>query len=247
MASSSRNPAIAWSQKSEMPSTSRATLIVPSSSAPIAAPTALPLPPKIATPPTTTEAITISEKLVPPALVLIVWYWAAHSTPPTPAMPAAQREGGEHPPGHGNAGQPGAIRIRPDRVELPAGPERPQVVRPDPDHGGHRDREPRNPEDGRVGDVDESGGQRRSDDLVAADDQDVDALDDVEGGQRDHEAGHPPERHHQPVSRAERQPDARARPGTRRGSGYRARARTSRPTGTRTAPALTGPRGPRSL
>ena len=87
MASSSRNPAIAWSQKSEMPSTSRATLIVPSSRAPIAAPTALPLPPKIATPPTTTEAITISEKLVPPALVLIVWYWAAHSTPPTPAIP----------------------------------------------------------------------------------------------------------------------------------------------------------------
>jgi hypothetical protein len=34
--------------------------MVCSSSAPMAAPTALPLPPKIATPPTTTEAITVS-------------------------------------------------------------------------------------------------------------------------------------------------------------------------------------------
>ena len=51
---------MAWSQKGEMPSTYRAELMVASSSAPSAAPTALPLPPKIATPPTTTAEITVS-------------------------------------------------------------------------------------------------------------------------------------------------------------------------------------------
>ena len=43
-----------------MPSTFSAELMLPSSSAPTAAPTALPLPPKMATPPTTTAEITVS-------------------------------------------------------------------------------------------------------------------------------------------------------------------------------------------
>jgi hypothetical protein len=58
MASNRRNPAIASSQNWEIPRTCSAVLIVFSSSAPMAAPTALPLPPKIATPPTTTAATT---------------------------------------------------------------------------------------------------------------------------------------------------------------------------------------------
>ena len=60
MATSSRKPQIAWSQNEEMPSTYSAELIVVSSSAPSAAPVAVPLPPKIATPPTTTADTTCS-------------------------------------------------------------------------------------------------------------------------------------------------------------------------------------------
>src|SRR5712691_7297897 len=183
-----------------MPSTFSAELMVSSSSAPMAAPTALPLPPKIATPPTTTAAITISEKLFPPALVLMVWYCDAHSTPATPAIPP-------HRVNAVNTRLPGAVGIRPDRVELPAGPERAQVVRPGADHRGYGDGEPRNPEHGHVGDGDEPGRQRRGDDFVAADDQDVDALDDVERGERDDQARHPPERHHHAVRHAAGQPD----------------------------------------
>jgi hypothetical protein len=60
MATKSRKPAMAWSQSGEIPSTFSAELMVLSKSAPTAAPTALPLPPKIATPPTTTAEITVS-------------------------------------------------------------------------------------------------------------------------------------------------------------------------------------------
>ena len=61
MAASSRAPAIAWSQNGEMPSTyERRVDGVEQQRAEGGAPTALPLPPKIATPPTTTAATTIS-------------------------------------------------------------------------------------------------------------------------------------------------------------------------------------------
>ena len=57
MATSSRNPAIASVHSDGTPSTFSAELIVWSRSAPRAAPTTLPLPPKMATPPTTTAAM----------------------------------------------------------------------------------------------------------------------------------------------------------------------------------------------
>ena len=115
IATRSRKPQIAWSQNGEMPSTYSAELIVESSSAPSAAPMTLPLPPKIATPPTTTAAYGWSSKPVP-AVESIVPYWAAHSTPAMPAMRAADRERGEHAPADRDAGQACRLRVGPDRV-----------------------------------------------------------------------------------------------------------------------------------
>src|SRR6516225_5347170 len=42
---------------------------------------------------------------------------------------AADAEGGEHPPAHRDAGQPGRLRVGPDRVQVAPGTERPHVVR----------------------------------------------------------------------------------------------------------------------
>ena len=60
IASSSRVPATAWFQNADTLAATSAWLIVFSSSAPRAAPYTVPLPPKIATPPTTTAAMTFS-------------------------------------------------------------------------------------------------------------------------------------------------------------------------------------------
>ena len=85
IATSSRKPAIASVHSDGTPSTLSATLIVCSSSAPSAAPTTLPLPPKIATPPTTTAAMTWSSRPLA-AVASIVLYCVAQKTPPRPAI-----------------------------------------------------------------------------------------------------------------------------------------------------------------
>ena len=91
-----------------------------SSIAPTAAPTALPLPPKIATPPTNAEH---DGQLVAGARARVDrLYCAAHSTPASPAIAPADRERGEHPPADRDAAsraasglEPIAYSSRPDR------------------------------------------------------------------------------------------------------------------------------------
>ncbi len=130
IATISRSPAIASVHSDGTPSTLRATLIVCSSSAPRAAPTTLPLPPKIATPPTTTAAMICSSRPLA-AVASIVLYCVAQKTPPRPAMRPGEDECEEHPPGDRDAGQAGGVRIGADRVQIAPGAIGAQVVRRD--------------------------------------------------------------------------------------------------------------------
>src|SRR5216683_1853514 len=116
-----------------------------------------------------------------------------------PGDRAAQDERREHALRDRDASEACRLRIRPDRVEFPAGPEGTQVVRAGRDHDGDHDGEIGNPEDRGLRYADEAAGQRARDDLAAADDQYVDSPDDVEGGERHDEARHASDRHHEPV------------------------------------------------
>ena len=109
---SSRKPAIACGpQRRHAEHVQSAELIVCSSSAPSAAPTTLPLPPKIATPPTTTAAITWSSSPVRGGGV-------DRAVPGRPEHAgeagerAADHERGEHAPGDRDAGRAARRRGR---------------------------------------------------------------------------------------------------------------------------------------
>src|SRR5215469_16221282 len=122
---------------------------------------------------------------------------------------AADRERGEHAPPDGDAGQPCRLGVRSDGVQFPAGPVRPQVVHADPDHHRDRDGHVGDAEGGRPGYLQEGVGQRGGNDLLAAEQQDVDPADDVQRAERHHQAGHPARAHHEPVGHAARQADAK--------------------------------------
>ena len=87
-----------------------------------------------------------------------------------------------------DAGEPRGVGVRADRVQLAARPERAQVVRADADDDRDDDREDRDPGDRLLRDLEERVRQRARDDLAAADDQHVDAADDVEHRERHDEA-----------------------------------------------------------
>src|SRR5581483_7789912 len=124
---------------------------------------------------------------------------------------AAHRERGEHPPADRDARQPGGFGAGSDRVQLPAGPERAQVVGAGPDHRGYHDRQVGEPSRGRPGDTGEARRESGRDDLVAAHDEDVRAAENVERGQRDDQAGHPADRDHETVHDPAPETDAQAR------------------------------------
>src|SRR5215469_13388948 len=127
-----------------------------------------------------------------------------------PGDRAADRERGEDAPADRDPGQPGRLRVGADRVQVPAGTVGPQVVCADPDHHRDRDRQVGDAGGGRPRYLDERGRQRALHDLLAAEQQDVDAADDVQRGQRHDQARHPPGGHHDPVGSAARQADAQA-------------------------------------
>src|SRR6266511_3343359 len=123
---------------------------------------------------------------------------------------AADGEGGEHPSSDRDAGQARRVRVRPDRVQLAAGTERAQVERSRGDDRRDHDREIGNAVERLERDLDEGVRERARHELPAADDQDVDAANDVERGECDHEARHPADHRQRDVHDSAREPDADA-------------------------------------
>src|SRR5215472_846750 len=128
-----------------------------------------------------------------------------------PCNAAADREGGEDPLADGDTGQARGFRVRADRIKLAPGSVGTQVVRSGPDYRGYHDGQVGNPEHVCPGDRGEAGRKCLGDHLVPAHDEDVDSADDVESGQRDHEAWHPADGHHEPVGDAAAETDSQAR------------------------------------
>src|ERR1700761_6067295 len=121
---------------------------------------------------------------------------------------AADGERGEDPPADRKAGEPRGLGVGADRVQVAARPVGAQVVGADRDHRRDGDGDVRDAADSVLGDVEEGVGQRRGVHLVAADDQDDDAADDVKGREGDDQAGDPSGRDHDPVGDAAGQTDA---------------------------------------
>src|SRR5580704_8678529 len=130
--------------------------------------------------------------------------------PGHPGDSPARGERGEDPPADRDGGQPGGLRVGADRVQLAAGPERSHVVGADRDDHGDRDGQVGDARHGGAGDIGERVRQGLGGHLVTAHDEDVDAPDDVQRGQRDHQARHPAHRDHEAVGHPAGQPDAQA-------------------------------------
>ena len=109
----------------------------PRNSAPSAAPTTVPDPPKMLTPPTTTAATTWSVTPVA-AVALIVPNWMPHRTPAMPASrPQTENDDERHEAGP-DAEDLGRLGVAADRVDRAA---EPRLAQDDGDDGDDRDRD----------------------------------------------------------------------------------------------------------
>src|SRR5215207_5113687 len=124
-----------------------------------------------------------------------------------PGQRTGQRERRQHPPLGPDAGQPRALRVRADRVELATGAVVAQPLAHGQEHDERDDHEDRYAED-RVGaEVQEGVGQRLGVDLAAVGPQEREAAEHVERAEGHDERGHLPPRHEDPVEQPARRPE----------------------------------------
>src|SRR3954469_14210706 len=119
-----------------------------------------------------------------------------------PGERARQQERDEHAALRANAGEPGALGVRADRVQLAAGAEVAQRLADD-DHDDEREQRERRDSEARPrAEIEERVRQRLGVHLTAVRPQEREAAERVERAQRDDERGHLPERHEDAVEHA---------------------------------------------
>ena len=165
-------------------STTRTLPMVVSSRAPSAAPQTVPMPPVMATPPTTTALTTVSSQ--PCALsATTVPKRASHRAPAKPGDGPGEGVRGEHPAADRDAGETGGLGAGADRVELAPGAVAAQEVRRRGEQDDRDQRQVRDAEHAAAAEAQHGVRHVGGADLLALRPPVVDALDDVE-----HAEGH---------------------------------------------------------